>query len=52
MTDEPTCEVVATADDSEWLAGFTRRLLEGRPAACGHRTARSFDTDNRSGRPK
>ena len=30
------CEVVVTADDAEWLAGFTRRLVEDRLAACGH----------------
>ena len=33
-------EVVITADDPEWLAGFTRRLVEdrlasARPAVCG-----------------
>ena len=28
MTDEEICEVVVTADDGEWLAGFTRRLVE------------------------
>jgi periplasmic divalent cation tolerance protein len=30
------CEVVVTADDADWLAGFTRRLVEDRLAACGH----------------
>lgn len=30
------CEVVVTADDAEWLAGFTRTLVEERLAACGH----------------
>lgn len=30
------CEVVVTADDLEWLAGFTRTLVEERLAACGH----------------
>jgi len=29
-------EVVVTAEDGEWLAGFTRRLVEDRLAACGH----------------
>jgi periplasmic divalent cation tolerance protein len=29
-------EVVVTADDGEWLAGFTRALVEERLAACGH----------------
>jgi periplasmic divalent cation tolerance protein len=30
------CEVVVTAADGEWLAGFTRALVEQRLAACGH----------------
>src|SRR5688500_2123473 len=38
MTDEESCEVVVTADDSEWLAGFTRRLVEDGLAAFGHQT--------------
>ncbi len=29
------CEVVVTADDPEWLASFTRRLVEDRLVACG-----------------
>jgi periplasmic divalent cation tolerance protein len=33
------CEVVITAGDAEWLAGFTRRLVEDRLAACGQQTA-------------
>lgn len=33
---EECCEVVITADDAEWLAGFTRTLVERRLAACGH----------------
>jgi periplasmic divalent cation tolerance protein len=33
------CEVVITAADPEWLAGFTRRLVEDRLAACGHQIA-------------
>jgi periplasmic divalent cation tolerance protein len=37
MTGE-VCEVVITAADAEWLAGFTRRLVEDRLAACGHQT--------------
>jgi periplasmic divalent cation tolerance protein len=36
MTDDEICEVVVTADDGEWLAGFTRRLVEDGLAACGH----------------
>jgi periplasmic divalent cation tolerance protein len=39
MTDEQICEVVVTAADSEWLAGFTRRLVEDRLAAAGHQSA-------------
>lgn len=39
MTDEQICEVVVTAADGEWLAGFTRRLVEDRLAACGQQTA-------------
>jgi len=35
---EQVCEVVITAADAEWLAGFTRRLVEDRLAACGHQT--------------
>ncbi|GGL11523.1 divalent-cation tolerance protein CutA [Mangrovihabitans endophyticus] len=38
MSDNEICEVVITADDAEWLAGFTRRLVEERLAACGHQT--------------
>jgi periplasmic divalent cation tolerance protein len=34
--DEQFCEVVITADDADWLAGFTRQLVEDRLAACGH----------------
>ncbi len=33
------CEVVITAADPEWLAQFTRRLVEDRLAACGHQIA-------------
>jgi periplasmic divalent cation tolerance protein len=34
--DEECCEVVVSAADAEWLAGFTRTLVEERLAACGH----------------
>jgi periplasmic divalent cation tolerance protein len=34
--DEECCEVVVTADDADWLAGFTRTLVDERLAACGH----------------
>jgi len=37
--DEEFCEVVVTAADADWLAGFTRALVEGRLAACGHQIA-------------
>ena len=37
MEDE-FCEVVVTAEDAEWLAGFTRTLVEERLAACGQIT--------------
>lgn len=33
MTD--ICEVVVTAESIDWLAGFTRRLVMDRLAACG-----------------
>jgi periplasmic divalent cation tolerance protein len=33
------CEVVVTADDADWLAAFTRTLVEERLAACGHTVA-------------
>jgi periplasmic divalent cation tolerance protein len=32
-------EVIITADNAEWLASFTRQLVEGRLAACGHNIA-------------
>lgn len=34
--DTACCEVVITADDAEWLAHFTRILVDDRLAACGH----------------
>jgi len=34
--EEDFCEVVVTGPDSDWLAGFTRTLVEERLAACGH----------------
>lgn len=30
------CEVVVTAEDPEWLASFTRALIEEGLCACGH----------------
>jgi periplasmic divalent cation tolerance protein len=33
------CEVVVTGPDAEWLAAFTRTLIEERLAACGHTLA-------------
>ncbi len=35
MSSEDICEVVITGPSSEWLADFTRRLVESRLAACG-----------------
>ncbi|WP_306210673.1 divalent-cation tolerance protein CutA [Actinoplanes sp. RD1] len=32
---EDVCEVIVTAAGAEWLAAFTRRLVEDRLAACG-----------------
>ena len=29
------CEVIITADNPEWLASFTRKLVEERLVACG-----------------
>jgi periplasmic divalent cation tolerance protein len=37
--DEEYCEVVITGPDAEWVAGFTRTLVEERLAACGHNLA-------------
>ncbi|MCV2490749.1 divalent-cation tolerance protein CutA [Geodermatophilus sp. YIM 151500] len=39
MAEEEYCEVVVTADDADWLAGFTRALVGERLAACGHTVA-------------
>ncbi len=36
ISDTPISEVVITAADPEWLASFTRTLVEERLAACGH----------------
>src|SRR4051812_14704859 len=36
---EDVCEVVITAGDPEWLAAFTRRLVDDRLAACGQQVA-------------
>ena len=33
---EEICEVIITAPDADWLAEFTRKLVEERLAACGH----------------
>ena len=33
---EDICEVIITAPDPDWLAGFTRQLVAERLAACGH----------------
>jgi periplasmic divalent cation tolerance protein len=41
MTDvaEEICEVVITAATAEWLAAFTRKLVQQRLAACGQNIA-------------
>jgi periplasmic divalent cation tolerance protein len=36
MTTNEYVEVVVTAEDAEWLADFTRQLVEDRLVACGH----------------
>jgi periplasmic divalent cation tolerance protein len=36
---EDCCEVVVTGADADWLAGYTRTLVEERLAACGHQLA-------------
>ncbi|MGY1749642.1 divalent-cation tolerance protein CutA [Modestobacter sp. SYSU DS0511] len=36
MDAEELVEVVVTAEDGEWLAGWARALVEDRLAACGH----------------
>lgn len=36
MPDHDCVEVVITAEDAEWLADFTRRLVDDRLVACGH----------------
>jgi periplasmic divalent cation tolerance protein len=33
------CEVIITHDDPEWLAAFTRKLVEERLVACGQNIA-------------
>ena len=36
MEDSDFCEVVVSAADADWLAAFTRTLVDERLAACGH----------------
>jgi periplasmic divalent cation tolerance protein len=36
---EEVCEVIITGPDAEWLADFTRKLVEDRLAACGQNIA-------------
>ena len=33
---EDICEVIITGPDADWLAAFTRHLVQDRLAACGH----------------
>ena len=37
--DQQVCEVIVTASDAEWLARYTRSLVEKRLCACGHNIA-------------
>jgi periplasmic divalent cation tolerance protein len=39
MSDDEVCEVIITADNADWLADFTRSLVEDRLAACGQNIA-------------
>lgn len=39
MTNNDVCEVVITAPDADWLANFTRYLVEEHLAASGHNLA-------------
>jgi periplasmic divalent cation tolerance protein len=39
MSDDEVCEVIITADSADWLADFTRALVEDRLAACGQNIA-------------
>jgi len=36
---DQVCEVTITAPDAEWLATFTRELVDARLCACGHNIA-------------
>ena len=36
---EDCCEIIITAEDADWLADYTRRLVEDRLVACGHNIA-------------
>ncbi|WP_040789552.1 divalent-cation tolerance protein CutA [Nocardia paucivorans] len=36
MSDDELVDVSVSSGDPEWLAGFTRRLVEARLAACGN----------------
>jgi periplasmic divalent cation tolerance protein len=39
VSEDDVCEVIITADNAEWLANFTRSLVEDRLAACGQNIA-------------
>jgi periplasmic divalent cation tolerance protein len=39
VNDDDVCEVIITADNADWLADFTRSLVEDRLAACGQNIA-------------
>ena len=36
MSNEEVCEVIVTAPSADWLADFTRTLVNERLCACGH----------------
>lgn len=36
---DEVCEVIITAPDADWLARFSRKLVDQRLAACGHNIA-------------
>jgi periplasmic divalent cation tolerance protein len=39
VSDDEVCEVIITADNADWLADFTRKLVEDRLVACGQNIA-------------
>jgi periplasmic divalent cation tolerance protein len=39
VSEDDVCEVIITADNADWLADFTRSLVQDRLAACGQNIA-------------